>query len=222
MSASAVPPTPPPTLLLLTDRRQARRGLVPVVGAAVEGGARHVVLREKDLPREERLALAEAIRALLAPVGGRLIAAGPDLLRGDALHLAAVDLPVRTRLVGRSCHGEADFAHLSTEDYITLSPIFASESKPGYGPPLGTDGLARLCPHVRVPVFALGGVTTPERAAACVAAGAHGVAVMGAVMRADDPATAVAGLLAALQSSATLDESTVSAAAVPGGSRVGR
>ena len=51
-------------------------------------------------------------------------------------------------------------------------------------------------------MFALGGVD-PTRAARCVAAGAHGVAVMGAVMRADDPATVVAGLLDALRAGAS-------------------
>jgi thiamine-phosphate pyrophosphorylase len=187
-----------PALLLLTDRRQARRDLVAVVAAAVDGGARHVVLREKDLPRDERAALAEALRAVLAPVGGQLIVAGPDPLGGDAVHLAAADPPVATRLVGRSCHRAEDLARLSHEDYVTLSPVFPSPSKPGYGPPLGTGGLARLCAGTPAPVFALGGVTSPDQAAACVAAGASGVAVMGAVMRAADPAAATAALLSTL------------------------
>jgi thiamine-phosphate pyrophosphorylase len=183
-------------LLLLTDRRQAPRDLVDVVKAAVEGGARHVVLREKDLPRDERVALAEALRAVLVPVGGRLIVAGPDPLGGDAVHLAAADPFPRGKagLVGRSCHHAEDLDRLSNEDYVTLSPVFASPSKPGYGPPLGVDGLARLCAGTARPVFALGGVTRPEQAAACVAAGAYGVAVMGAVMRAADPAAAVAAM----------------------------
>jgi thiamine-phosphate diphosphorylase len=185
-------------LLLLTDRRQAGRSLVDVVAAAVEGGARHVVLREKDLPRDERLALAAALRAVLGPAGGQLIVAGPDPLGGDAVHLAAADAPISARLVGRSCHRAADLRQLSQVDYVTLSPVFASPSKPGYGPPLGADGLARLCARTTIPVFALGGVTSPDKAVACVAAGARGVAVMGAVMRATDPAATVAALLGAV------------------------
>jgi thiamine-phosphate diphosphorylase len=186
-----------PALLLLTDRRQAHWSLTGVVAAAVDAGARHVVLREKDLPRDERAALAEAMRAVLAPVDGRLIVAGPDALGGDAVHLAAADPVTKAELVGRSCHREEDLALLSTEDYITLSPVFPSPSKPGYGPPIGTGGLARLCARTSTSVFALGGVTSPDRAAACVAAGAAGVAVMGAVMRARDPAATVAALLSA-------------------------
>jgi len=186
------------TVLVLTDRRQAARPLTEVVSAAVDGGARSVVLREKDLPRSSRLALAAALRAILRPVGGRLIVAGPDPLGGDAVHLAAADpVPAGVGFVGRSCHDGTELAGLSTEDYATVSPVFTSASKPGYGPALGVPGLAQLVARTGKPLLALGGVTSPADAAACVAAGAAGVAVMGAVMRARDPAELVAGLVAA-------------------------
>jgi thiamine-phosphate pyrophosphorylase len=199
----------PPAVWVLTDRRQADRGLVEVVRAAVSGGARHVVLREKDLPRDQRAALAAELRAVLAPEGGQLVVAGPDPLTDPAdpaglaaVHLAAADpLPVEgVALIGRSCHREEDLARLTVEDYVTLSPVFPSPSKPGYGPPLWPDGLARLCARTPVPVVALGGVTSPDRATACMAAGAAGIAVMGAIMRAADPASTVASFLAAAHS----------------------
>lgn len=182
-------------IVLLTDRRQARRPLVEVVEAAVGGGLRQVVLREKDLPRDERAALAEALRAVLADVDGQLIVAGPDPLGGSAVHLAAAGPypPPGLALVGRSCHDEAELSRLTTERYAMVSPVFPTPSKPGYGPPLGLDGLARLVARSPVPVLALGGVT-PGNAAGCLAAGAAGVAVMGAVMRADDPAAVVRDL----------------------------
>jgi thiamine-phosphate pyrophosphorylase len=189
-----------PSLLVVTDRRQARAPLPEVVAAAVAGGARWVLLREKDLPRCERAALAAQLRHVLAPVGGRLVVAGPDPLGGDAVHLAAADpLPGVALLVGRSCHDATELARLTTEDYVTLSPVYPSASKPGYGPPLGPDGLAQLRRLAGRPVLALGGVETPQRAAACRAAGAAGVAVMGAVMRADDPAAVVAALRQAVE-----------------------
>jgi len=181
------------SLLVLTDRHQAVQPLVPTIAAAVRGGARTVVLREKDLPRPERAALADELRAILTRVGGRLIVAGPDPLGGDAVHLAAGD-PVPeppVSYVGRSCHDAAELESSSTLDYVTLSPVFATASKPGYGPALGTGGLRRLAAGTPVKVFALGGITSGVRAQACRVAGAVGVAVMGAVMRADDPATVV-------------------------------
>ncbi|MEU7930312.1 thiamine phosphate synthase [Micromonospora echinofusca] len=189
----------PAGVLLLTDRWQARRPLAEVVAGAVAGGVRWVVLREKDLPRAERAALAAELRAILAEAGGTLIVAGPDPLGGDAVHLPSAGPypPPRLGLVGRSCHDRAELARLTTEDYATLSPVYPTSTKPGYGPPLRPDGLGALIRHSPVPVLALGGVRSPGQVAACVEAGAVGVAVLGAIMRADDPEAAAATLTAA-------------------------
>ncbi|MBV1849772.1 thiamine phosphate synthase [Catellatospora tritici] len=186
-------------VVVVTDRGQAARPLTEVVAAAVAGGARHVLLREKDLPRPARLELAYALRALLEPVGGLLIAGGQDVLEGEALHLAAGAVaPLgRPHVLGRSCHGEAELARLTAEDYATVSPIWPTVTKPGYGPALGLPELRRLCRVADRPVLALGGVTSPEQVAGCREAGAAGVAVLGAVMRAEDPAEVTARLCAA-------------------------
>jgi thiamine-phosphate diphosphorylase len=206
LSAGVLPP-----LLVLTDRGQARDGLVATVAAAVEGGARAVVLREKDLPGDERARLAGALRALLDPVGGTLLVAGADVGGARAagaggVHLAAADPTPEDPgglVVGRSCHdaGELRRAAAGGAHYATVSPVFASPSKPGYGPALGLGGLGALAAAAPIPVYALGGVS-PASAGACLAAGAAGVAVMGAVMGADDPAAATAELLAALGAAA--------------------
>jgi thiamine-phosphate pyrophosphorylase len=137
-----------------------------------------------------RRALADTLRTLLAP--GHLIVAGLDPLGGDAIHLPAAAPAVPAGLVGRSCHDVAELARLSTEDYVTLSPIYPTATKPGYGPALGPAAAAALTPPV--PWLALGGVDSPDRAAACAAAGASGVAVLGAVMRAADPGAVVRAL----------------------------
>lgn len=186
----------PPQLLVLTDRSQCAAALIDVVGAAVDAGARAVVLREKDLPETKRLRLAEHLTRILDPVDGLLIVAGR---RGDAVHLAARDVfPTRRpELVGRSCHSSEEVAAASAEgcDYVTVSPMFATASKPGYGPGLGLAGLAALTAEATPPTYALGGVHPPD-VADCVAAGASGVAVMGPVMRTPQ---LVAAYLVALQ-----------------------
>ena len=88
---------------------------------------------------------------------------------------------------------------------MAISP---SPSKPGYGPALGLVRLADACAAVPgLPVVALGGVTT-SRAAACRTVGAAAVAVMGEVMRADDPAGCVRSLLAELRSEIPATEAT--------------
>jgi thiamine-phosphate pyrophosphorylase len=163
----------------------------------VDAGGRAVVLREKDLPDAERARLADALRAVLEPAGGVLVVAGPGGAAGgaDLVHLAARDpFPdPRPTGVGRSCHSAAELTRAAAEgaDWVTLSPLRATASKPGYGPALGIDGLAALLREVpeAPPAYALAGVR-PADVAACRAAGAAGVAVMGAVMR--DPALVAA------------------------------
>ncbi|MCF0093512.1 thiamine phosphate synthase [Micromonospora sp. MH99] len=179
----------PSGVVLLTDRLVARGGLERVVAGAVAQGVRWVVLREKDLPRAERAALAVDLRAILAAAGGTLVVAGPDPLGGDAVHLPAAGPypPPALPLVGRSCHNEAELARLTTEHYATVSPVWPTKSKPGYGPPLNVAGLGSLVRASPVPLLALGGVETPDQVTACVEAGAAGVAVLGALMRAANP-----------------------------------
>ena len=175
-----------PRMLVLTDRTQCAGPLVDAVAVAVDCGARAVVLREKDLPEGARRELGEQLRALLDPVGGLLIHGGLAGSAGsEAVHLSGSDpFPaVRPRLVGRSCHSADDVARAGKEgcDLVMVSPVFETASKPGYGPALGLDGLARLL-RGAPRAYALGGIQAAD-VPGCLAAGAHGVAVMGAVMR---------------------------------------
>lgn len=164
-----------------------------------------MVLREKDLPRAERTALAADLRAILVDVGGTLIVAGPDPLGGDAVHLPAAGPypPPTHQLVGRSCHNHTELRRLTTEHYATLSPVYPTRTKPGYGPPLGPGGLRKLMHNSPVPTLALGGVETPHQVTACVEAGAVGVAVLGAIMRAQDPAETATELTRAFKEAVT-------------------
>ncbi|WP_409484815.1 thiamine phosphate synthase [Arsenicicoccus dermatophilus] len=208
-----------PRLLVLADRAQLPPGrtLRDQVAAGVEAGLRWVCLRERDLPEADRAALAADLAALLHPVGGLLVMAAPapgSVAAGtvDGVHLRAPDPAPdshsrRLLLTGRSCHDAAELRRAAAErlDYVTLSPYAATRSKPGYGPALGVAGVRAALAEARVPaddaprpaVLALGGIS-PDNAAEAVRAGAHGVAVMGEVMRAADPADVVRRLLAAL------------------------
>ena len=187
----------PVGLVVLTDRRLAVRPLTEVVRAAVDGGARWVVFRDRDLPYAERRALADVFRAMVPP--GQLIVAGPDPLGGDVVHLDAREQFPRGSLhsvrIGRSCHNAAEVHALSIEDYVTLSPIFPTDTKPGYGPALAPAGAAAL--RAPVPWLALGGIVSPDRVRQCATAGAAGIAALGAIMRAGDPAQAASDLVEA-------------------------
>jgi len=141
-------------------------------------------------------------RELLAGLTGYPVYSSRTELPGtDGVHLAARQ-PAVVGPFGRSCHDLNELTAAAAEGarYVTYSPVAPSPSKPGYGPPLGVDGLRRACRAVPdLPIYALGGVD-PDNAAGFRAAGAHGVAVMGIVMRAADPAAVVADLLAAVGS----------------------
>jgi thiamine-phosphate pyrophosphorylase len=198
----------PSRLLVVTDRHGAATPLTERVAAALAGGAQWIWLRDRDLPETERAALAEEVAGLVGRAGGRL-GIGRDVelaarLGADGVHLggAAAIPAARARLgggavIGVSAHSLAEVAAAreAGADYATLSPIFATRSKPGYGPALGLDAL-HAAAATGLPVLALGGID-PAAAAACRAAGASGVAVMGGVMAAPDPAAAVRALLAA-------------------------
>ncbi|WP_030158032.1 thiamine phosphate synthase [Glycomyces sp. NRRL B-16210] len=184
-------------LLVLSDVLGIARPLPEQVALALRGGPFALVLRDKHLPWTLREALAARLRPVLEAAGGALIVADPPV-PAPAAHLSA-RFPApepRPALLGRSVHaGEKVDPGL---DYCTYSPVWATASKPGYGPATGLDGLAERCAANAVPVYALGGVTGPERARAAREAGAAGVAVMGAVMKANDPERAVRALRAVL------------------------
>jgi thiamine monophosphate synthase len=180
-----------PRLVLLTDRSQLRlgRGLVRTMRECVDAGLAAVVVREHDLEPGQRHALVTALAAIdgLTVISSRI---ADDAAHG--LHLAAHQPPPAGGPWGRSCHSRADVARAATQgaSWVTLSPYAVSASKPGHGPALPSAAWAGHS----LPVLALAGVDATN-AAAAVAAGAHGVAVMGAVMRAADPAAVVAALL---------------------------
>jgi thiamine-phosphate pyrophosphorylase len=200
---------PVPPLLVISDRRQARRPLEELAGAIFAGGCRWFSLREKDLPPAERRALL-SVMMMVGRRWGATVTVHEDVdaavISGAAgVHLPSAGNPEAARarlpdgLIGASAHSAAEASALlcSGADYVTISPVFITASKPGYGPAIGLDGLAEIVRQVPGPVIALGGITAAN-ARLCLSAGASGVAVMGEVMRAANPQAAVEAMLAAI------------------------
>jgi thiamine-phosphate pyrophosphorylase len=202
-------------LVVLTDRvatARCGRSLPETVREAVDGGARAVLLREKDLPVDQRRALLDACRDLLDPVGGRVGVASDASLAAVAginwVHLAQADEfqvlgaadGAPGTLIGRSCHNRVEATQAVDEGcaYVTVSPVAITRSKPGYGPAIGAARLREICAAIAsTPVWALGGVARAN-AAGWITAGAHGIFVMGGIMAAPDPAAATAVYLQAI------------------------
>lgn len=179
-----------PRLVLLTDRSQLPSGadLATTVRRCVDAGLGAVVVREHDLPASTRAALVADLASLegLTVLSSRIW--DPS---AHGMHLASHQEPVRGWW-GRSCHSRVAVERAAAQGaaWATLSPYAVSVSKPAYGPPLPPTAYA----DHPIPILALGGITVAAAAHARVQ-GAHGVAVMGAVMRSDDPARTVRVLL---------------------------
>src|SRR5579863_6538555 len=202
---------PDPPLLLITDRAQARRPLAEIIGAALTGGCRWVSVREKDLPEDEQAVLVHMLMAMVRKRGALVMLHGEarlaKLASADGVHLpsgsdaaAARALMGAKKLIGVSIHTitEAHAIDPQTVDYALAGPAFETPSKPGYGPEIGRKGLAEISRAARVSVLAIGGINT-ARVGEVIATGCAGVAVMGGVMRAADPALEVGALVATLE-----------------------
>jgi thiamine-phosphate pyrophosphorylase len=196
--------------MLITDRRQASNNIPNVAEAVFSAGCRWLSLREKDLPPAEQGALLRRLLDCARHYRATVTLHGDARLARDTgahgVHLAAgSDVAAARRmlghdaLIGLSIHGaeEAQAVDAKLLDYVIAGPVFETQSKPGYGPVLGPEGLALIAKTCPAPVIAIGGIE-PENLPGCLLAGAAGVAAMGSVMRAKNPADRVAELVAAI------------------------
>jgi thiamine-phosphate pyrophosphorylase len=189
-------------LYLITDRNQVAVGhtLLSSVEAALQGGVRAVQLREKDLLAAELLPLAQQLRELTRHYGARLLINDRvDLalaVAADGVHLGGHSLPTALvrqlvgpeRLIGVSTHSQADITRAAGQgaDFVTFGPVYATPSKAAYGQPQGLQALTDACLSTPLPVFALGGISA-DRAVAVRRAGAHGIAVISAIIASPSP-----------------------------------
>lgn len=195
---------------LITDRKAVRGGdVLRAVEEALEGGIRAVQLREKDLSGREMYRLAEAMRAVTAKAGAKLLVNDRiDValaVGADGVHLGLASIPPAdarrlvgpAALVGCSTHNLAEIreAEGGGADFVIFGPVYPTPSKAAFGPPVGVAALKDACAAARIPVFAIGGVTAAN-AGEVLAAGAHGIALISAVIAAADPRAAAADLVA--------------------------
>ena len=197
---------------LITDRRNTcGRDLREVVEEALRGGVRAVQLREKDLSSRELYELAYEMRKLTGRYDARLfindrvdIALAVD---ADGVHLGAESMPIyrarmvlgERKLIGVSCHNQVNAitAQEKGADFITFGPVFPTPSKAVYGEPLGTAKLEGIVSLLQIPVFALGGIKR-DNVPDVVACGARGIALVSAVLAAENPRDEAKALLSLL------------------------
>jgi thiamine-phosphate pyrophosphorylase len=174
-------------------------------------GAPAIQLRERDLSAKELVTLAREVQAMTASRSSQfLINDRIDValaLEGVGVHLRSNSLPVPIarqllgvhRHVGISVHAVEEVLSAQSQgaDYIILGPIYETPSKQMFGPPLGIHTLEKACRLVSIPIIGIGGVTA-ERAREMRRAGAFGVAVITAIIGADDIESATRELLDAV------------------------
>jgi thiamine-phosphate pyrophosphorylase len=177
-------------------------------------------LREKDLDARELYELACALRERCSRYGAALIvndridvaiAAKADGVHLPANSFAVADARVLTgmsRLVGVSAHeaGEVAAAAAAVADFAVFGPVYDPLSKAAYGPARGAEILGAACRAAgAMPLYALGGITRARVRELSGAAARKdrsrpaGVAVIGAIMGADDAAAATSALLSELE-----------------------
>lgn len=196
------------SLYLVTDRSLSMgRATAEVVRAAVAGGVTCVQLREKACGTREFLDEARAVKVVLQGTGVPLIindrvdvalAVGAegvhlgqqDMVMGDARRLGPPGW-----IIGVSAESVEDAVRAEGEgaDYVGVSPVFATPTKADHAAPLGLDGLRRMRAAVKLPLVAIGGIHAGN-AREVVRAGADGLAVVSAIVAADDPRAAAAEL----------------------------
>ncbi|MEN5084703.1 thiamine phosphate synthase [Bosea sp. TWI1241] len=197
----------------IVDPQIARgRPLAALARAAVDGGATLIQYRAKGEATRTMLREALAIRAALAGTGVPLLindridvalAAG-----AEGVHLGNDDMPLpearrllgEKAIIGATLNRETALASLAETriDYACAGAFFATSHKADAQAPLGAEGFAALRAQAArvlgpLPVGAIAGITAAN-AAQVIAAGADGVAVIGAIFAADDPAAAAAEL----------------------------
>lgn len=206
-----------PRLFLITDRKRTPQPLHQAVRSALSAippGRAAILLREKDLDGKALLTLATELRAVTRERDSVLVISSRwDVAlacEADGAHLGGDSPPIRDvrasvgrrLLLGASLHGEESAP--AEADYAFISPVFATQSKPGVTP-IGLDGVKRCsASSASTPVFALGGISTPQQITSCFEHGAFGVATLGAVLTSTDPSTQAALLWQAINAQVTV------------------
>ncbi len=185
------------------------RPLVEVLTVAAEAGATLFQYRNKTASMKDAYGEALALRQAAAKAGVLFIVNDRcDLalaVDADGVHLGQGDLPLDLarkvmgpeKLIGISTHNpdQVREATAGQPDYLGFGPIFTPGSKQDHDPVVGLEGLRAMRALTSLPVFAIGGIHI-DQVREVLRAGANGVAVISAILKAQDISQAVKSFLA--------------------------
>ena len=205
-------PRPNFDLYLITDRKLTLgRDLTWVIERALDGGVKAIQLREKDLSGKELFNLAERVTRLCQRYRAQLfINDRVDIaLAVDAagVHLGEASMPVPAarsllgahRSIGVSTHSleGARRAAQDGADFIVFGPVYFTPSKANFGAPQGVKALQIIVENISLAVYAIGGIKA-DNLLEIKNVGSRGVALISAIIRAEDPALAAKQIIAGL------------------------
>lgn len=187
-----------PLVYLITDRRMLPHAnhetqitsLIEFVKSAITAGVDMIQIRERDLSTRETYSLTETVASEARARNARVLVndrADVAACASAGVHLTTRSLPAR---IVRDTFGPAMHVAVSTHsieeaieaeqggaDFIVFGPVFETESKRAFGPPVGIPALRRVIERVRIPVIALGGIKIDNFHHA-LEAGAAGIAAI--------------------------------------------
>ena len=205
-------PQPNFDLYLITDRKLTHgRDLVRVLEQALDGGVKAVQLREKDLSGKELFSLAERVSRLCQRYDAQLFVNDrvDVALAVDAagVHLGETSIPVAAarslvgahRSIGVSTHSLDGALRAEKEgaDFVVFGPVYFTPSKAEFGVPQGPKALQIIVENISLAVYAIGGIKADNLQQA-KSAGSRGVALISAIMSAEDPELAAKQIMAVL------------------------
>lgn len=184
------------------------RPLLDVLRVSAGAGARLFQYRNKAASMKAAYEEALPLRKIAHELGSLFIVNDRcDLalaVEADGVHLGQGDLPLQyarkvlgaDKLIGMSTHTPEQVREATAggPDYLGFGPIFKPGSKADHDPIVGIDGLKAIRPLTPLPIFAIGGITV-ESVGDVIRAGADGVAVISAILKASDIRSAVSGFV---------------------------
>jgi thiamine-phosphate pyrophosphorylase len=172
----------------------SRNGNYFDVEQALKAGCYIVQYREKNKTLNEMICEAKKIKNLCSNNVVFLINDFVDLaiaVNADGVHIGQDDASVSDarkilgddRIIGLTVHDEKEAVEAEKlgVDYISLAPIFATNTKGDSGFPCGLEMLKNVCDCVNIPIVAVGGITK-DNVADVIRAGADGVVAVSSVL----------------------------------------
>jgi thiamine-phosphate pyrophosphorylase len=189
------------------------RPLLDVLKASATAGATIFQYRNKTASMKASYTEALSLRKAAHELGVLFIVNDRcDLalaVNADGVHLGQEDLPLHlarkvmgpAKLIGISTHRPEQVMSATADgpNYLGFGPIFLPGSKADHDPVVGIEGLKSIRGLTTLPVFAIGGITA-DRADEVVRAGADGVAIISAILKAPDISRAVTDFVSRISS----------------------